>query len=65
MSSIINKHSHNSINLITQGRGFLNIIYLLTLWSSLGVLLRIIYDHIIKKPHCGALGDGHKSTSNS
>jgi hypothetical protein len=37
MSPIISKHSHNGINLIIQGRGFLNRIYLLTLWSSLGV----------------------------
>jgi hypothetical protein len=37
MSPIIRKHKHNSINLITQGKGFLNRIYLLTLWSSLSV----------------------------
>jgi hypothetical protein len=38
-----------NVNLITQGRGFLNRIYLLTLWSSLGVSLKIIYHHVINK----------------
>jgi hypothetical protein len=65
MSSIIRKNKHYSINLITQGRGFLNRIYLLTLWSSLGVSLRIIYHHVVKKLGCDAQGKGHKSASSS
>jgi hypothetical protein len=42
MRFTINKDRHNGINLITQGRSFFNRIYLLTLWSSLGVPFRII-----------------------
>jgi hypothetical protein len=36
-----------SINFITQGGGFFDRIYLLTLWSSLGVPFGIIYHHIM------------------